>query len=176
MFCWAILWPSIDFRTLFQRFTISNHSQTVLILVCIHSLLCDVASAGHRFHKILRLFSQVSGMVRQKYLDEIKKLAKYLGFVGCRIPQAVERYQINKLISIKQYITVGSTLSTILGNRFYAHGHVYQKNKGFKAQQARYPTCVVHTSQLSWHKSHPAPAGSMDTSSSYRAGRVRELN
>ena len=28
---------------------------------------------------------QVSGMAGPKYLDEIKKLAKYVGFVGCGI-------------------------------------------------------------------------------------------
>ena len=37
---------------------------------------------------------QVSGMVTPKYLDEIKKLAKYFGFVGCGIPRVFEWCQI----------------------------------------------------------------------------------
>ena len=105
IFYWAIFWPSYTFKTCFWCFTSSKHSWAYSIDFGLYIFFKEVLR-----HVILLQLTAVfiklcgsleaSGMVRPKYLNEIKKLAKYLRFDRCGIPCAFEWYQINDLISI----------------------------------------------------------------------------
>ena len=81
---------------------------TALILICYtsfkemlnHVMLPQLAIVFIKLCGSLK----VSWIARPKYLDEIKMLAKYLGFVGCGIRCAFEWCQINDWSSIRQSV------------------------------------------------------------------------
>ena len=89
------------FRTfnLVQPFLVSQHWLGFYIFfkeVLKHVMLPQLAIVFIKLCESLQLI----GIVWPKYLDKSKKLAKYLGFVGCGIPRAFEWCPICNLISI----------------------------------------------------------------------------